>query len=128
MHLPITLVTACVAALILIWLSFRVIGQRVKGEVLIGTGESEDLLFKVRTHGNFTEYVPLFLVLLGLVEGASGNATVLMAVAGIFIAARLLHILGMGSEANLTFRQLGMVGTFLCIATLSLYGLYLGLI
>ena len=127
MHLPITLVTACVAALILIWLSFRVIGQRVKGEVLIGTGESEDLLFKVRTHGNFTEYVPLFLILLGLVEGGSGNATVLMAVAGIFIAARLLHILGMGSEANLTFRQLGMLGTFLSIATLSLYGLYLGL-
>ena len=127
MHLPITLVTACVAALILIWLSFRVIGQRVKGEVLIGTGESEDLLFKVRTHGNFTEYVPLFLILLGLVEGGSGNATVLMAVAGIFIAARLLHIMGMGSEANLTFRQLGMLGTFLSIATLSLYGLYLGL-
>ena len=61
MHLPITLVTACVAALILIWLSFRVIGQRVKGEVLIGNGESEDLLFKVRTHGNFTEYVPCLL-------------------------------------------------------------------
>lgn len=127
MILPITLVTACVAGLMLIWLSVRVISSRVKGDVLIGEGNSEDLLYKIRTHGNFSEYVPLFLITLGLVEGAGGNATALMAVAAVFLVARILHVLGMGSQANLTFRQIGMVGTFLCIAAISLYGLYLGL-
>ena len=51
-----------------------------------------------------------------------------MAFAGLFIVARVLHVLGMGGQANLMFRQLGMVGTFLSIAVMSLYGLYLGLV
>ena len=126
MSLPITLVTACTAALILIWLSVRVIRSRISGDVLIGDGGSEDLVFAIRSQGNFTEYAPLFLIVLGLVEGFGGNKTALMAVAGLFLVARVLHVLGMGREANLTFRQLGMVGTFLSIAGISLYGLYLG--
>lgn len=128
MHLPITLVTACVTGLILIWLSVRVIGSRVTGDVLIGTGESDDLLFKVRSHGNFTEYTPLFLIILGAVEIAGGNATALMALAALFLVARILHVFGMGPNANLTLRQIGMVGTFTSIAAVSLYGLYIGLI
>lgn len=128
MHLPITLVTACAAGLMLIWLSVRVISSRVKGEVLIGDGESQDLLFKIRTQGNFSEYVPLFLIILGLIEAAGGNSSVLMPLAGLFIVARILHVFGMGAEANLKLRQLGMVGTFFCIATISLYGLYMGLV
>ena len=127
MNLPITLVTACVAGLMLIWLSVRVIGLRFKGEVVIGDGDSQDLLFRIRTHGNFSEYVPLFLIVLGLVENAGGHATVLMIVAAVFMVARVLHVLGMGPSANLAPRQLGMVGTFISIAILSCYGLYLGL-
>ena len=127
MNLPITLVTACVAGLMLIWLSVRVIQSRLKDEVLIGEGNSEELLFKIRTQANFSEYVPLFLIILGLVESAGGHATALMVLAGVFIAARVLHVFGMGAQANLTFRQLGMVGTFLCMAVMSLYGIYLGL-
>jgi len=128
MSLPITLATACVLGLMLIWLSARVIGSRVKGEVLIGNGDSEDLLFKIRTQGNFSEYTPLFLIILGLVENAGGHAIALMSFAGVFVVARILHVLGMGAQANLSLRQFGMMGTFLCIACVSLYGLYLGLI
>lgn len=128
MTLPITLVTACVAGLMLIWLSVRVIGARFKGEVLIGDGGSDDLLFKVRTQANFSEYAPLFLIMLGVVENAGGNPTALMVFAGLFLVARIFHVLGMGREANLTFRQAGMVGTFTSIACVSVYGLYLGLV
>ena len=126
MFLPITMVTACIFGLMLIWLSFRVVKLRVQGEVLIGEGDSEDLLFKIRTHANFSEYVPLCLILFGLVEGAGGNSTLIMVIAALFIVARVLHVLGMGADANLKFRQLGMVGTFSSIAVLSVYGLYLG--
>ncbi len=127
MHLPITLVTACVAGLILIWLSVRVIGSRVQNDMLIGTGESEELLYKVRTHGNFSEYAPLFLIILGAVEGAGGHTTVLMALSVLFIVARVFHVFGMGTNANLKLRQIGVVGTFLSITVVSLYGLYMGL-
>jgi len=127
MHLPITLVTAATAALILIWLSVRVVSSRVSGEVLIGDGGKEDLLYKIRTHANFSEYAPLFLIVLGLVEGAGGNSTALMVLAAVFLAARISHVFGMGAQANLKLRQIGMVGTYVTIAAVSLYGLYLGL-
>ena len=127
MNLPITLVTACVAGLMLIWLSVRVIAVRGSDKVLIGDGGSEELLYRIRTHANLSEYFPLFLIILGLVEGAGGNSIALMLLAVVFIIARVLHVLGMGAEANLTLRQLGMVGTFTGIACTSLYGLVLGL-
>ena len=127
MHLPITLVTAATAALILIWLSVRVVGSRVSGEVLIGDNGNEDLLYKIRTHANFSEYAPLFLIVLGLVEGAGGHKIALMVLAAVFLAARISHVFGMGPQANLKLRQIGMVGTYLTIAAVSLYGLYLGL-
>jgi uncharacterized membrane protein YecN with MAPEG domain len=85
------------------------------------------LLFAVRTHGNFIEYTPIFLILLGLLEYSGGNRTVLMVLAGLFIVARPLHVLGMGEGANLKLRQIGVVLSFTAITAASLYGLYLSL-
>ncbi len=123
--LPITLATASVLGLILIWLSARVIGARVKNEVLIGDQGNSEMLFAIRTHGNFTEYTPIFLVLLGLLEYSGGNATALMVLAALFVVGRPLHALGMGEDANLKLRQIGMILTFTVIVACSLYGLYL---
>ena len=61
--IPITLLTASLLGLIFIWLSARVIGARVKNEALIGDNGDTELIFAIRTHGNFTEYVPIFLIL-----------------------------------------------------------------
>ena len=126
-QLPVTLISACVLALILLWLSVRVIGARVSNDILIGDGGAPDALYKIRTHGNFTEYTPLFLILLGLLELNGGQGTLLLGVAALFILGRVLHVFGMGADANLKFRQAGMASTFLSLIFLSLYGLYLGL-
>lgn len=128
LQLPITLITASVLTLMLIWLSVRVIGGRVKGDVLIGDGNGQDLLFRIRSQGNFAEYAPLFVIVLGLVEFSGGHRLALMTVAAVFIVARFLHVFGMGPDAKLVLRQAGMLGTFFCLLAVSLYGLYLGLL
>lgn len=122
--LPITLATASTLGIMIIWLSARVIAARVKNQALIGDEGNVDLLFAIRTHGNFTEYTPIFLILLGLLEMSAVDARVLTTLAVVFVVARLLHVLGMGQEANLKLRQIGMVGSFASILVASLYGLY----
>ncbi len=126
--LPITLATASILGLMLIWLAARAIGARVKSETVIGDQGSIELLFAVRTHANFTEYAPMFLILLGLLEFSAANRTVLMILAGLFIVARPLHVLGMAENANLRFRQIGVLLSFTAIIAASVYGLYLSLI
>ena len=126
-ELPITLVTASILGLMFIFLSSRVIGARLKSEVLIADGGDTNLLWKIRIQGNFTEYVPLFLIVLTLLEYSGGNATALIALAALFVLARISHVFGMGQDANLKFRQAGIVGSFTAIGAVSLYGLFLGL-
>ena len=128
MDLTITLVTASVLGLIFIWLSSRVIGGRVQNEVLIGDGDNQDLVFRIRTHANFTEYVPIFLFILAGLEIMGGHRLTLIILAAVFVVARLSHVAGMGPDANLKPRQFGIIGSFTCIGAASLYGLYLALL
>ena len=127
-ELPITLTTASVLGLMFVWLSARVIGGRVQGQVLIGDAGDVNLVYRIRTHGNFSEYVPIFLIILGLTELSGGNATVLTVLASFFVLARILHVPGMGENANIRLRQAGMIGTFLALVIVSLYGLYLAVL
>jgi uncharacterized membrane protein YecN with MAPEG domain len=124
--LPITLVTASILGLMFIWLTVRVIAERVKNDVIIGDGDTE-LLYKIRAQGNFIEYVPIFVIILGLLEFTGAHSTVLIVLAAMFVIARLLHVPGMGENANLKFRQAGIFGSFTSIGAASLYGLFLGL-
>ena len=125
--LSITLTTASILGLMLIWLSARVIAARVKTAALIGDQQNTDLLFSIRTQANFTEYAPLFIVLLAVLEASGANSTTLVVVAAAFIVSRLLHVFGMGNDANLKLRQIGMVGTFTCLLVVSCYGLFITL-
>jgi uncharacterized membrane protein YecN with MAPEG domain len=58
-------------------LSFRTIQQRRNARVELGTGEDAELLRLYRVHANFTEYVPLALVLLGLAESLKASHALL---------------------------------------------------
>ena len=125
--LPITLVTASTLGLMFVWLSANVIAGRLKLQAGIGDSGNTELLYRIRTQGNFSEYVPIFLIILGLLESNGAHQTVLIGLAALFVLARLLHVPGMGEHANLKFRQAGIVGSFTCIVAGSLYGLFLGL-
>ena len=80
MILPITLTIAGAAAILHVWLSLRVSRLRRPLKIGVGDGGNEALLRRMRAHGNFAENMPIFLILLGLLELAGGDKT--MAVGG----------------------------------------------
>lgn len=123
--LPITLAAASILGIMFVWLSARVISARVRRQALIGDQGDTELLFAIRTHANFTEYTPIFLIILGLLEFMQANSTVLLVLAALFVVARLLHVPGMGVDANLKLRQAGIAGSFTAIIVASIYGLYI---
>lgn len=86
-------ITMLYAGLLAIWflvLSYRVVQQRGHG-VSLGHGDDQVLLRRIRGHGNFAEYVPLILVLIGMLE-LSGLATwAIHALGATLLVARLLH-------------------------------------
>ncbi|MEM1433728.1 MAG: MAPEG family protein [Pseudomonadota bacterium] len=124
-ELTITLTAASILGLMFVWLSVRVIMVRTRNQAIIGDAGNQELLYAIRAHGNFCEYAPIFLILLALLEATGGNSSVLAPLAALFVVARLLHVPGMGAEANLRLRQAGIVGSFTAIIVASAYGLYL---
>lgn len=114
--LPITSMTASIAAIMLIVLSAMVGIHRTKTRILLGSGTDDTLLMRIRAQGNFIEYVPMALILLGLVEIQGGGSTVLWAISGLLIVGRALHAIGMLASV-LPARGLGMGLTFASMLT-----------
>ncbi len=117
------IITAFYAALFgagLIWLSLRVIGVRRSAKVSLGDGNDESLRRRVRAHANFTEFVPLGLLLIYFVEIAWKLTLLTHALALTLLIGRALHAYGMsGPRMNFKFRKNGMLLTFLSIAAAS---------
>ena len=123
--LPITLTIAGAAALLTIWIGARTGRLRYRHKVMIGDGGNEAVTARMRAHGNFTEYVPVFLLLLGAVELARGSPTWLWIVAALFVAGRILHVFGMDRPAPNPLRSGGMALTLLPLLGLALYAIYI---
>jgi uncharacterized membrane protein YecN with MAPEG domain len=123
--LPITLTIAGAAALLSLWLSLRVSQLRARHRVSIGDGGNEAVATRMRAHANFTEYTPLFLILLGLIEFARGPETWLWAVAILFVLGRIAHVFGMDRPAPNALRIGGMLATYLPLLTLAGFALAL---
>ena len=121
--LPVTLVTASLLALWSLILAIRVSGMRVKHRISLGDQGNTDLIVRMRTHGNFVEYVPLILILMGLVEMAGGDSTILAVTGAALVLFRLMHAIGMPRPAPNVFRAGGAMGTFLIVAALSIWGI-----
>src|SRR3546814_17330561 len=95
MTMPITLTIAGSAALLNVWLGFRVSQMRRLHKVSIGHGGKSVIATRMRAHANFVEYTPFFLILLGLVVMARGSVLWLWWAATLVIDARILHPFGM---------------------------------
>ena len=104
---------AALLTLLYIILAVRIIRLRWKYRVGIGSGEAEELKVAVRVHGNFIEYVPLALILLGIIE-FSGVAVVWVHVIGIaLLIARIAHAIGLTLSVGVSLpRSIGVLGTF----------------
>lgn len=111
--LPITSLFAAILTLLYIVLAFRIIRLRWTARVGIGTGESMSLKAAVRVHGNFSEYVPLALILLGLIELQGGSPGLLYGLGGLLFVARVFHAIGLTMSIGVSiYRTIGVLGTF----------------
>ena len=106
------LITSSVAAffaVMMVLLSVQVSMRRAMLNVTHGDANDETLRRRIRAHGNFVEYAPLSVVVLGLLEGAATSQTVLLALSAGFVMARVLHALGMLYVAGAAPRAAGML-------------------
>jgi len=110
---------AAVLALWILWLSLRVIRLRQKKKVRLGDGGDPELRVAIRVQGNATEYIPIALILLFLLE-MNGAGVVLINLAGIsLIIGRVLHYRALKLD-NIRLRALGMQFTIFTLIALSL--------
>ncbi len=111
----ITPLYAALAAVILIVLSIRVIGARRSHRVAIGDGADENLARRIRAHGNFTEYTPLALVLILLLELGGAPAWQLHALGAALILGRIVHAWSLTAHSG-NGRLIGITLTFFVLA------------
>ena len=114
LELPVTSVTAAIAAIMLVILGMLAGMRRTHSKILLGTGDDDVLLRRVRAHGNFTEYVPTALILLALTEAMGAGTGLLWTMAGLLIFGRALHIIGVLGTV-LPARAIGMLMTLASI-------------
>lgn len=89
--MPITTLYAGALALVLLVLSVRVIQARGATKVFMGDGGNDLMLRRMRGQANFVEYVPMALILLGLLEYRGAPAWELHALGATLLVARLVH-------------------------------------
>ncbi|MGB3721191.1 MAG: MAPEG family protein [Pacificimonas sp.] len=124
MHI-VTMTVAGLLGLIFLALSARVVGARLAGKHLIGDGGDETMLYRIRAHANFAEYVPICLILMGLIEMATGPRTGLWVLGGLLVIARILHAWGMNTPTENKPRVFGILLTWIILIALSLWALLL---
>jgi len=123
MILQITLTIAGAAAILHIWLSLRVSRLRRPLKIGVGDGGNEVLLRRMRAHGNFAENAPLFLVLLAVVELATGSNMLLWTAGILFILARIAHAFGMDRPGANPLRVGGIALSWLTLLGLGAYAI-----
>ena len=115
---------AAILALIYVGLSGWVIGGRFSFATLFGDGGHDGLTRRVRSHGNFQEYVPFALLLIAFLESGGTSHWLVQALLIVLVIARLLHPVGMLAPANspqqFACRGGGMVATLLVILVAAL--------
>jgi len=125
MSLTITAIYASLAGLLLLVLSFRVVRSRRKLSVGLGDGGQESLLRAQRAQANFTEYVPIALILLAVAESQVLTGWLLHTAGAVLLLARLLHAWGLSQSSGRSFgRYWGTLLTWVVILALSLANIF----
>ena len=110
--ISITLVFAAIFGFLHVIFTLRVGNYRFKSKISLGDDGDRELLKRIRAHGNFTENVPiaLLLILLNDLDGAEDNTLMLMG--SILLIARLTHYLTIVTVwLPWILRPLSMLGT-----------------
>jgi len=103
----ITLIIAAALGLLNVWLGVRVMRGRASHKVSLGHGNVPEMEARTRAHANFNEYVPIALILMGLIEMNIGTSRWLWGIGALLVVARVLHPFGLDRPAPNPYRMLG---------------------
>ena len=105
-------VYAAIFAVMLVGLSLRVAKTRGDVQIAIGDGGNIVLRRAIRVQGNFTEYVPMALILFTFVEMQGWPRWLVHGLCLVLLAARALHAYGIAQEPeDIRLRATGMATT-----------------
>lgn len=126
-------ITPLYAGLLALWylvLSLRVVqGRTGRDGPSLGDGGDTNMLRRIRGHANFAEYVPLILILLGLLELTHFSVWLLHALGLTLLVARLLHGYAMSFTEQFMFgRMWGALLTFVVLLIAAVLCTYQGVI
>jgi len=113
----ITALYASILAILIIWLAVQVIKQRRLNQIAYADGGGEALQIARSAQSNATEYIPITLILMALLEFNSAYPTWIHLTGIIFVIGRIIHARGILKE-DLKRRVRGMQVTFLVILSL----------
>jgi uncharacterized membrane protein YecN with MAPEG domain len=103
---------AAIIGLVFVVLSVRTLLLRRRLGIAIGTGEDPELTRAMRVHSNFSEYVPLALILFYFLEVETDADLWIHVLCVSLIVGRLLHAYGVSQvDENYRFRLAGMILT-----------------
>lgn len=112
----ITPIYAAILGLFFVLITFRTISIRRNAKVAIGGGDNQLLQRAIRVHGNFTEYVPIALILIFFLETQINSKIIIHLLLIALIVGRSIHFYGVRQvKENLNFRVVGMVITLTTI-------------
>jgi uncharacterized protein len=111
-----TLLFAGLCALLQTALTALVIRQRTQARVSLLDGGDQQLLQRIRAHGNFVETAPMALLLMALLEMNGLAASWLWGFGGLLVAGRVLHAYGLLSGKAHWARLAGMIMTLFVIS------------
>lgn len=114
LSVPISGLYAALQALLAIALVVPVGRLRAQTNVSLGDGGHPGLQLAIRRHANWTEHVPIALLLLALLELNGGSSGLLHGLGAGLLAARILHPLGLKTDhMKVPLRGIGAFGTML---------------
>jgi len=114
MPIPITGLYAGLLTLVSLWLGFGVSSMRNKTGIAILHGDNMELAEKIRRHANFTENVPLALILMAVIELGGAAAGLIHGLGALLVVARICHPLGLHHDnMRHPLRAVGAFGTLL---------------
>ncbi len=109
----ITSLYAGILAFMLLALSIFVIRGRLMHKVGLGNGGKQDMMQRMRMHGNFIEYVPMLLIMMAIMEINGLHVWMLHTYGIILVSARAIHAYGLYiSPGTSLYRFIGAGGTF----------------
>ncbi|WP_299499004.1 MAPEG family protein [uncultured Roseobacter sp.] len=114
-----TLIFTALFVLMSVPISILVGLRRAETGIMMLHGDDEDLLRRIRAHGNFVEYVPLALLAMAGAEIAGAPSWLVLACGVALLAARLIHYVALRRNPTGSGRLIGAALTSLTMLVLA---------